>query len=55
MHRFVHNENLKRFQELLAKESDPAKRAQIERLIAEEEARDPNFAPQSETPDDFQT
>jgi hypothetical protein len=40
MQRFIHNENLKRFHELLARESDPIKREQIERLIKEEEARE---------------
>jgi hypothetical protein len=39
MQRFIHNENLKRFHELLAQENDPAKREQIERLVKEEEAR----------------
>jgi hypothetical protein len=39
MERFVHNENLKRFRELLAQENDLSKRKQIERLIGEEEAR----------------
>lgn len=40
MHRFIHNENLKRFRELLAQETDPAKREQIERLLMEEEHRE---------------
>ena len=39
MQRFIHNENLKRFHELLAEERDPAKREQIERLLKEEQAR----------------
>jgi len=40
MQRFVHDENLKRFHELLTQESDPIKREQIERLIREEETRE---------------
>lgn len=39
MQRFLHDENLRRFRQLLAEESNPIKREQIKRLIKEEEAR----------------
>ena len=39
MQRFIHNENLKRFHELLAQENDPAKREQLERLITADDTR----------------
>ena len=39
MQRFVHTENLKHFRERLARETDPTVRAQIERLLKEEEQR----------------
>ena len=48
MQRFIHNENLKRFRDLLAIEKDPAKREQIGRLLEEEEAIE--VAPRSQTP-----
>lgn len=40
MDRFIHDENLTRFRKLLAQTTDQTKRCQIERLIAEEEAKD---------------
>jgi hypothetical protein len=40
MHSFIHAQNLKRFRELLEQECDPELRAQIERLLKEEEDRD---------------
>jgi len=40
MRHFVRHENIKHFQSLLETESDPAKRAVILRLLAEEEAED---------------
>jgi hypothetical protein len=39
LHRFIHTQNLKHFHELLAQETDPAKREQIKRLLKEEEDR----------------
>lgn len=40
MQRFIHDQNLKRFHDLLGSERDPAKREQIVRLLNEEEDRE---------------
>jgi hypothetical protein len=40
MDQFIHRENLERFRRLLAQTTDEAQRRQLEKLIAEEEAKD---------------
>ena len=40
MERFIHRVNLERYRRLLAQATDEAQRRQLERLIAEEEAKD---------------
>lgn len=40
MDRYVHNENIRRYRELLEQETDEEKRNKIRKLLAEEEARD---------------
>ncbi|WP_164488355.1 hypothetical protein [Pseudolabrys sp. Root1462] len=40
MDKFVHRANLERFRRLLAQTTDEERRRQLERLIAEEEAKD---------------
>lgn len=40
MERFVHRANLEHFRRLLSQTSDEATRRQLEKLIAEEEAKD---------------
>lgn len=39
MERFVHDENIRHYRKLLEEERDEAKRDQIRKLLAEEEAR----------------
>jgi len=39
MERFAHNENIRRHREVLEEEPDEAKRKNIQRLLAEEEAK----------------
>lgn len=47
MDRFIHDENLRHYRRLLERTSNPAERARILSLLAEEEARvdEPNPAP----------
>jgi hypothetical protein len=40
MEKFVHDQNLARYRELLTRVTDPEQRRQIEHLMAEEEAKD---------------
>ena len=40
MDRFVHRANLERFRRLLTQTTDETRRQQLERLIAEEEAKE---------------
>ncbi|HZP75634.1 MAG TPA: hypothetical protein VFB45_05780 [Pseudolabrys sp.] len=40
MERFVHRKNLEHFRRLLAQTQDEAERARLQRLLAEEEAKD---------------
>ncbi|MFZ5737629.1 hypothetical protein BJ123_102122 [Rhodopseudomonas thermotolerans] len=40
MERFVRNENIKRYRDLLKTEIDPDKRRVIQKLLAEEEAKE---------------
>lgn len=40
MERFVHRANLERFRRLLTQTTDETRRRQLERLIAEEEAKE---------------
>ena len=40
MERFVHRANLEHFRRLLAQTTDEAQRRKLEKLIAEEEAKD---------------
>ncbi|MGY8639303.1 hypothetical protein RAD15_43275 [Bradyrhizobium sp. 14AA] len=40
MERYIHNENIRRFQKLLDEETDEHKRETIRKLLAEEEARE---------------
>ena len=37
---FIHQQNLERFRRLLAQSTDESQRAQIRKLLAEEEAKD---------------
>jgi hypothetical protein len=39
MEKYVRRENVKRFRELLAKETDESRRLQLQKLLAEEEAK----------------
>ena len=39
MDRFIHDENLRHYRRLLERTSDPAERARILKLLAEEEAK----------------
>ncbi|WP_168192787.1 hypothetical protein [Undibacter mobilis] len=40
MERFIRRQNLERFRRMLARATDEAQRRQLEKLIAEEEAKD---------------
>ena len=40
MEKFIHNQNLERYRKLLSETTDEEKRRQIEKLLAEEEAKD---------------
>ena len=40
MERFIHNENIRRYRQLLKEETNEDKRAIIRKLLAEEEAKD---------------
>jgi len=54
MQRFVARQNIQHFKEMLAAETDPARRALFERMIAEEEAKleSPNRRSEPEDPSD---
>lgn len=41
MEQFVHRKNLERLRRMLAETKDDAQRKQIEKIIAEEEAKEP--------------
>lgn len=48
MDRFVHRANLEHFRRLLAQTADEAQRRKLEKLIAEEEAKDASAPKQAE-------
>lgn len=48
MERFIHNENIRLYQRLLSAEKNEDKRAQIRKLLAEEEAKDVPATPRRE-------
>ena len=48
MDRFVHRANLEHFRRLLAQPTDAAQRRQLEKLIAEEEAKEASPPKQDE-------
>ena len=45
MDRFIHDENLKHYQRLLQRTTDPVERERIRGLMAEEEAKSPPSPP----------
>jgi hypothetical protein len=48
MERFVHRANLEHFRRLLAQTTDEAQRRKLEKLIAEEEAKETPTPPKQE-------
>jgi hypothetical protein len=49
MDKFIHRENLALFKKRLSEARDDAMRRVLLRLLAEEEAKDPSFPPESKS------